>query len=317
MAAHAHTHFTPHAIVHPRSAGTCNLQKADVLQGLGLQCGFARQRPDNPSFCRNDVPVSYSEEQQAICTVQLVRPRPGVFAEAIQHLLVVCTTTEVRPQARITQNMKIDVGFVPLPGTARRLWHHDNAAAMQWLTGWHQVEHMGRLACRRCKIADHVLLPLTARVRTFCRLLQIVLLGVACGPGPSGQGDAHQELSLQPLPAFAVPSDNVIMTCAAGTRRVAGCVSQAADPPACPLRFGRASGLAPDSHIQNAHAMAALQVAREELQPGRPLPPPSHCSCTASSRCCIKVCCSGSHASMERAGRGASSWAAQTGGCTS
>lgn len=166
------------------------------------------------------MPVSYSEEQQAICTVQLVRPRPGVFAEAIQHLLVVCTTTEVRPQERITQNMKI-VGFVLLPGRARRLWHHDKAAAMQWLTGWHQAEHMGRLACRRCKIADHVLLPLTACVRTFCRLLQIVLLGVACGPGPSGQGDAHQELSLQPLPAFAVPSDNVIMTCAAGTRRVA------------------------------------------------------------------------------------------------
>lgn len=46
-------------------------------------------------FHRNDVPVSYAEEQQAIATVQLVRPRPGVFAEAIRHLLVICTTTEV------------------------------------------------------------------------------------------------------------------------------------------------------------------------------------------------------------------------------
>ena len=51
---------------------------------------------------------------------------------------------------------------------------------------------------------------------------QIVLLGVACGPGSSGQGDQYVDLALQPLPAFAVPSDNVIMTCAVGTRYVAG-----------------------------------------------------------------------------------------------
>jgi Nup133 N terminal like len=45
------------------------------------------------------VPVSYAEEQQAIATVQLVRPRPGVFAEAINHLLVICTTTEASRQS--------------------------------------------------------------------------------------------------------------------------------------------------------------------------------------------------------------------------
>lgn len=50
---------------------------------------------------------------------------------------------------------------------------------------------------------------------------QIVLLGVACGPGPTGQGDPYVELALQPLPAYFVPSDNVIMTCAAGTRSAA------------------------------------------------------------------------------------------------
>lgn len=42
------------------------------------------------------MPFEYSNEEQAICAVGLVRPRPGVFAEAIQQLLVVCTTTEVR-----------------------------------------------------------------------------------------------------------------------------------------------------------------------------------------------------------------------------
>ena len=41
------------------------------------------------------MPLEYSNEEQAICAVGLVKPRPGVFAEAIQQLLVVCTTTEV------------------------------------------------------------------------------------------------------------------------------------------------------------------------------------------------------------------------------
>jgi len=41
------------------------------------------------------VPIEYSGEEQAIVAVGLARPRPGVFVEAIQHLLVLCTTTEV------------------------------------------------------------------------------------------------------------------------------------------------------------------------------------------------------------------------------
>lgn len=45
---------------------------------------------------RNDVPLEYSGEEQAICAVGLVRPRPGVFVEAIQYVLVLCTTVEVR-----------------------------------------------------------------------------------------------------------------------------------------------------------------------------------------------------------------------------
>jgi hypothetical protein len=45
--------------------------------------------------CSGDVPVEYCGEEQAICAVGLVTPRQGVFLEAIQHLLVLCTTTEV------------------------------------------------------------------------------------------------------------------------------------------------------------------------------------------------------------------------------
>lgn len=45
----------------------------------------------------------------------------------------------------------------------------------------------------------------------------MVLLGVVTSAGPSGQGDQLQELALHPLPGYSVPSDNVIMACAAGT----------------------------------------------------------------------------------------------------
>lgn len=41
------------------------------------------------------MPIEYGGEEQAIVAVGLARPRPGVFVEAIQHLLVLCTTTEV------------------------------------------------------------------------------------------------------------------------------------------------------------------------------------------------------------------------------
>lgn len=41
------------------------------------------------------MPLEYSGEEQAICAVGIVRPRPGVFVEAIQYVLVLCTTVEV------------------------------------------------------------------------------------------------------------------------------------------------------------------------------------------------------------------------------
>ena len=41
------------------------------------------------------MPVEYAGEDQAICAVGLAKPRPGILLAAIQHLLVLCTTTEV------------------------------------------------------------------------------------------------------------------------------------------------------------------------------------------------------------------------------
>ena len=51
---------------------------------------------------RDDVPMEYSGEEQAITSVGMVRPRPGVFVEAIQQILVLCTTVEVRRGASLS-----------------------------------------------------------------------------------------------------------------------------------------------------------------------------------------------------------------------
>lgn len=46
-------------------------------------------------LCSGDVPVEYSGEEQAICCVGLVKPKPNVFLSAIQHILVLATPVEV------------------------------------------------------------------------------------------------------------------------------------------------------------------------------------------------------------------------------
>ena len=43
----------------------------------------------------DDVPVEYSGEEQAIVAVGLVKPKPGVFLEAISYVLVIATTVEL------------------------------------------------------------------------------------------------------------------------------------------------------------------------------------------------------------------------------
>src|SRR5210317_557443 len=43
----------------------------------------------------DDVPVEYSGEEQAIVAVGLVKPKAGVFLEAISYVLVIATTVEL------------------------------------------------------------------------------------------------------------------------------------------------------------------------------------------------------------------------------
>ena len=55
-----------------------------------------------PVMCfRMSVPVKWQEEQ-AICCAGLSRPKPNVFQQAVQYLLVVCTTVEVRSHGKLS-----------------------------------------------------------------------------------------------------------------------------------------------------------------------------------------------------------------------
>ena len=74
--------------------------QAGHVTGVGhhcvyFHCAAAAAAAAAPGVRRQDVPVEYSGEEQAIVAVGLATPRPGVFVEAIQHLLVLATATEV------------------------------------------------------------------------------------------------------------------------------------------------------------------------------------------------------------------------------
>lgn len=47
------------------------------------------------ALCRDGQCPEYSGEEQAICAVGLAKTRPGVFIQAIQHIIVLATPVEV------------------------------------------------------------------------------------------------------------------------------------------------------------------------------------------------------------------------------
>lgn len=69
--------------------------------------------------------------------------------------------------------------------------------------------------------------------------LQIVLLGVCCSRGAGGNGDECEEVTLQPLPLYSVPADNVTMVTVSSSAdgRIflggAGALRAVVVPPAC------------------------------------------------------------------------------------
>ena len=97
--------------------------------------------------CRNDVPMEYSGEEQAICAVGLIRPRAGVFVDAIQYVLVLCTTVEVCRQRTRTMTAPHCCGNVlyaacrapDLSAVARRCLSWQPAQCLAWLQFIHRM----------------------------------------------------------------------------------------------------------------------------------------------------------------------------------
>ena len=159
-----------------------------------------------PPPSRQDVPIEYGGEEQAIVAVGLARPRPGVFVEAIQHLLVLCTTTEVGRGCYAP----CDWLYLVVSGPKAAAMGVFVEAIQHLLVLCTTTEVGGGLFVRCMSVwGDHhgmrcsgVLLLHPPRCTTLALCLQIVLLGVCCSPGPGGSGDACEELTLQPLPLY-------------------------------------------------------------------------------------------------------------------
>ena len=122
------------------------------------------------------MPVEYSGEEQAICAVGIVQPRPGVFMAAIQHILVLCTTVEVHPAAQ----------------------HH--APHQTRLDSGREEASEVPVVKKKQSCADRCVLLVYDRGYTKL-LWQVVLLGVCC----SGEGGL--DMQLQPLPLYTAPSN--------------------------------------------------------------------------------------------------------------
>ena len=104
-----------------------------------------------------EIPLEYRGKEQAISAVGMVTPRRGVFWEAVQHLLIICTPLEISLLGVVLQGGGEG-------GGGRREGRSGSA-------------------------------------------------GVA-----RGAGDELEELSLQPLPMYCVPSNGIMMLCTASTR---------------------------------------------------------------------------------------------------
>lgn len=68
-----------------------------VEAGVGIGSEAASYALNSGSLVDRDGQYpEYSGEEQAICAVGLARAKPGVFIEAIQHIIVLATPVEVR-----------------------------------------------------------------------------------------------------------------------------------------------------------------------------------------------------------------------------
>jgi hypothetical protein len=112
---------------------------------------------------RQDIPIEYSGEEQAIVAVGLVRPRLGVFVDAIQHLLVLCTTTEVGVRVCVC----VCVWCVWGAAHGQRSASHAAQLAARWFSG-HAVPCRPLLSPCRLSAPCHSRLPCHPSLRLCC-----------------------------------------------------------------------------------------------------------------------------------------------------
>lgn len=176
------------------------------------------------------MPVEYGGEEQAICAVGLVKPRPDVFVEAIQYLLVLCTTAEVcaplprtytvaaARQAGARSCCATACATVQAGTTAPALLAFTGTACGMLATlGAVRARLRQPCASRQCSWAPSLADDACLAPSSTAGLAQVVLLGVCLDTVPGGGGEAAQELALQPLPLYTVPADNVTMCAVAAT----------------------------------------------------------------------------------------------------
>eukprot|EP00878_Enallax_costatus_P030926 GHUV01033740.1.p1 GENE.GHUV01033740.1~~GHUV01033740.1.p1 ORF type:complete len:413 (+),score=119.95 GHUV01033740.1:567-1805(+) len=94
------------------------------------------------------------------------------------------------------------------------LWRYDQSNDVP-------VEYCGEEQAICCvglaKPKPGVFLAAIQHVLVLATTVEIVLLGVCTSPSKGGGSDHYEELSLQPMPLYTLPSDNTIMTCFASS----------------------------------------------------------------------------------------------------
>ena len=79
-----------------QSRHICNSDSQHFLEANMLLCTVCHSMLATYTLhvCRMSVPVPW-QEQQAICLAGLTRPKPNIFKQSVEYIMVVCTTVEV------------------------------------------------------------------------------------------------------------------------------------------------------------------------------------------------------------------------------
>lgn len=159
-------------------------------------------------ICSGDVPVEYCGEEQAICSVGLLKPRPGVFLEAIQHIIVLCTTTEVRVVFGWTTRRAVAArACTPRMGMP--------SAVSVWWAGEPGRRQPQPLLHRHCSVVQGVMHPCYCSQAITCAHTSCRLCCWACAPparAVAQQWERRGALRCSRCPCTQVRGSSQLMT---------------------------------------------------------------------------------------------------------